>query len=134
MSHNPDLHHVSDSSPGEDGMITLRLYTTLGCHLCHQLEALLATLCAGDYRLERVEISEDDALMERYGVRIPVLADAEGRELERGFDAPRLAAWLEARGWLNTSAWEALRRQLEGEGSPREVRGAEMRDGRRYLG
>ena len=68
-------------------MITLRLYTTLGCHLCSQLEALLATLCAGEYRLERVEISEDDALMARYGVRIPVLADAEGNELDRGFDA-----------------------------------------------
>lgn len=115
-------------------MIRLTLYTTLGCHLCHQLKALLATLCAGDYCLERVEISEDDALMERYGVRIPVLADAEGQELDRGFDAPRLAAWLEARGWLDAAAWEALRRQLEGEAPPREVRGAEMRDGRRYLG
>jgi hypothetical protein len=115
-------------------MITLRLYTTLGCHLCSQLEALLVTLCAEAYRLEKVEISEDDALVERYGVRIPVLADAEGQELDRGFDAPRLAAWLEARGWLDAAAWEALRRQLEGEAPPREVRGAEMRDGRRYLG
>ena len=115
-------------------MIRLRLYTTLGCHLCHQLEALLVTLCADEYRLERVEISEDDALMERYGVRIPVLADGEGQELDRGFEAPRLAAWLAERGWLDEPAWEALRRQQEGEGEAREVRGAQRRGGRRYLG
>ena len=71
-------------------MITLRLYTTLGCHLCSQLEALLATLCAGEYRLERVEISEDDALMARYGVRIPVLADAEVTIVSSSFDGPLL--------------------------------------------
>ncbi|MCA1769509.1 MAG: glutaredoxin family protein, partial [Halomonas sp.] len=107
---------------------------TLGCHLCHQLEALLVTLCVDEYRLDRIEISEDDALVERYGVRIPVLADGQGQELDRGFEAPRLAAWLAARGWLNESAWEALRRQREGEEAPREVMGAQLRGGRRYLG
>ena len=115
-------------------MIRLRLYTTLGCHLCHQLEALLVTLCSDEYRLERVEISEDDALVERYGVRIPVLADGEGQELDLGFEAPRLAAWLAERGWLDAAAWEALRRQQEGEGEAREVRGAHLLGGRRYLG
>ncbi|WP_290793578.1 glutaredoxin family protein [Halomonas sp.] len=115
-------------------MIPLTLYTTLGCHLCSQLEGLLGHLCDEPVALARVEISEDDALMERYGVRIPVLADDEGQELDRGFDAPRLAAWLAERGWLNEAAWEALRCQLEGEETPREVQGAEMRRGRRYLG
>lgn len=115
-------------------MIRLTLYTTLGCHLCSQLEALLVTLCAEAYRLEKVEISEDDALVERYGVRIPVLADAEGQELDRGFDAPRLAAWLAARSWLNEPAWQTLQQQLEGEAPAAEVRGAVMRGGRRYLG
>ena len=115
-------------------MIRLRLYTTLGCHLCHQLEALLVTLCSDEYRLERVEISEDDALVERYGVRIPVLVDGEGQELDRGFEAPRLAAWLAERGWLDAAAWEALQRELAGEGEPREAPGAVMRGGRRYLG
>ncbi|QTF93975.1 glutaredoxin family protein [Halomonas sp. BM-2019] len=115
-------------------MIRLTLYTTLGCHLCHQLEALLARLCAGEHRLERIEISEDDALMERYGIRIPVLADAEGQELDRGFEASRLAAWLAERGWLDETAWEALQRELAGEDEPREAPGAVMRGGRRYLG
>ncbi|MFO8044455.1 MAG: glutaredoxin family protein [Halomonas sp.] len=115
-------------------MIPLTLYTTLGCHLCSQLEGLLGHLCGEPVALARVEISEDDALMERYEVRIPVLADDQGEELDRGFEAPRLAAWLAERGWLNEAAWEALQCQLEGEETPREVQGAEMRRGRRYLG
>ncbi len=115
-------------------MIRLRLYTTLGCHLCTQLEGLLAMLCAPAYRLERVEISEEETLVARYGRRIPVLADARGEELERGFEAERLADWLGERGWLDEAAWQALRRRLAGEDEPREVKGASFRGGRRYLG
>jgi hypothetical protein len=115
-------------------MIRLRLYTTLGCHLCEQLEALLATLCAEHYRLERVEISEDQKLLARYGVRIPVLVDEAGQELDRGMEPDRLAGWLAARGWLDESAWQQLQRQLNGETAPETVKGVEMRGGRRYLG
>ncbi|SEK92232.1 glutaredoxin family protein [Halomonas daqiaonensis] len=115
-------------------MIRLRLYTTLGCHLCEQLEALLATLCHERYRLERVEISDDEALVARYGMRIPVLVDEAGVELDRGMEPERLVAWLASRGWLDEAAWEMLRRQLAGEGEPREAKGAVMRGGRRYLG
>lgn len=115
-------------------MIRLRLYTTLGCHLCEQQESLLALLLRGEYRLEKIEISEDEALMERYGVRIPVLADAVGEELDRGFEPVRLADWLAKRGWLDEAAWQALRSQLAGEAGPREAKGAVMRGGRRYLG
>lgn len=123
-------------------MIRLKLYTTLGCHLCEQLEALLATLCAEPYRLERVEISDDDALVERYGVRIPVLVDEAGEELDRGMAPERLAAWLAARGWRDEAAWQALERRLNGEAEPEiasgaaqaEVKGATLRGGRRYLG
>lgn len=115
-------------------MIQLRLYTTLGCHLCSQLEALLNELSRELVTLEHIEISEDDALMARYGVRIPVLADEQGEELDRGFDPARLAAWLEARGWLDGDAWEALRRRLYDAPVPAEVKGAVMRGGRRYLG
>lgn len=119
-------------------MIRLRLYTTLGCHLCEQLEALLVTLCAVPYRLERVEISDDDALIERYGVHIPVLVDEAGQELDRGMHPERLAAWLAARGWRDEMAWQALQRQLSGEALPRvttrAAKGATQRGGRRYLG
>ncbi|MEQ6887894.1 glutaredoxin family protein [Halomonas sp. CS7] len=119
-------------------MIRLKLYTTLGCHLCEQLEALMVTLCDTPYRLERVEISDDDALVERYGVRIPVLVDEAGQELDRGMQPERLAEWLAARGWLDEAAWQALQRQLSGETlsgvTTRVAKGATLRGGRRYLG
>ncbi len=113
-------------------MIRLRLYTTLGCHLCEQLEAFLMTLAAGEIELERVEISTDDALIERYGVRIPVLADDAGEELDRGFEAERLAAWLAERGWLCEASWSRFQRDAEPD--PPAPRAAVMRGGRRYLG
>ncbi len=54
--------------------VPLQLFSTLGCHLCEQAEAMLiATLPADAYELEVVEISNSDALMAAYGVRIPVL-------------------------------------------------------------
>ncbi|RTQ99401.1 glutaredoxin family protein [Halomonas nitroreducens] len=112
-------------------MIHLTLYTTLGCHLCEALEAWLGRLASDEVTLERVEISDDEALMARYGVRIPVLRDAEGAELERGFEPARLADWLAARGWLDEAAW----RQLQQDDADRPTaRGAQMRGGRRYLG
>ncbi|MBA2779462.1 glutaredoxin family protein [Billgrantia kenyensis] len=114
----------------------LTLYTTLGCHLCEQLEALLAQLHRGAYRLEKVEISESEELMARYGVRIPVLTDAAGEELDMGFEPPRLAAWLEARGWLDSAAWQRLQSGESTEDQEEQVsRIAPARPGgRRYLG
>lgn len=118
-------------------MMRLTLYTTLGCHLCVQFEALFGLLCRESFTLDKVEVADDEALLARYGVRIPVLADADGRELDRGFEPERLAAWLESRGWLDAEAWQRLQRDLAGgaaDESPSEPRGAVMRGGRRYLG
>lgn len=113
-------------------MSRLILYTTLGCHLCDQLEALLYTLSQESLSLDKVEIADDEALLTRYGVRIPVLADSTGQELDRGFDPGRLAAWLDKRGWLDAATWQQLQQSLEGEGL-RPVQGAIIRNGRRYL-
>lgn len=111
-------------------MIRLTLYTTLGCHLCTQLEGLLHTLANAPVALEHVEISTSDALVARYGVRIPVLADASGAELDRGLDPERLSEWLRQRGWLDEVALAAwLAPPPEPAPTP-----AYRRDGRRYLG
>ena len=59
--------------------MTVILYTTVGCHLCEKAEALLATV-APDMPVEKVDIAEDDALVDLYGERIPVLA-YQGEEL-----------------------------------------------------
>lgn len=109
-------------------MRRLMLYTTLGCHLCTQLEAELARLGVDGIELERIEIADDAALVERYGVRIPVLVDADGAELERGFEAERLAPWLAARGLLAAPTEE--KRQA----ASSTLRGARRVNGRRFLG
>ncbi|MFD2190466.1 glutaredoxin family protein [Pistricoccus aurantiacus] len=79
-------------------MMLLRLYTTLGCHLCEQLEARLIPFLDENVRLERIEIAEDDRLVARYGERIPVLQDEAGAEFAQGADREALAEWLEGRG------------------------------------
>lgn len=111
-------------------MIQIRLYTTLGCHLCAQLETLVHTLANDDVALCHIEISEDDDLLARYGVRIPVLADAEDFELDRGLDPKRLGEWLRARGWLDEDALKAL---LAPPPAPKPAKPAFERNGRRYL-
>jgi hypothetical protein len=77
-------------------MKTLYLYTTQACHLCEQAEALLTPqLQTHDCHLERVEISGSDELMERYGIRIPVLQRLDsGAELGWPFDADQLRVFL----------------------------------------
>ncbi len=50
------------------------LYTRPGCHLCEEAnEQILAADCADSYVLEEVNIESDPALVERYGVKIPVI-------------------------------------------------------------
>lgn len=71
---------------------TLWLYATSACHLCEQAEALLQRL---GWSVETVEIADDEALLERYGTRIPVLRHAQtGRELDWPFDAATARRWL----------------------------------------
>ncbi|MCE8020193.1 glutaredoxin family protein [Halomonas sp. MCCC 1A11036] len=117
-------------------MMQLTLYTTLGCHLCERLEVLLDLLHDGEYFLKKVEISEDEVLMARYGVRIPVLVDTADDELDMGFEPQRLADWLSERGALDAEAW---RRLQEGRDDLREEERKERKApacrpaGRRYL-
>ena len=60
--------------------VHLYLYGTYACHLCEQAEALLLPLVEQGYTVvELIDISEDESLLERYGVRIPVLG---GRDLD----------------------------------------------------
>jgi hypothetical protein len=63
------------------------LYHTQGCHLCEIALELVAPLAAErGWICELCEISTDDALLSRYGIRIPVLRDpASGCELDWPF-------------------------------------------------
>ncbi|HVL00461.1 MAG TPA: glutaredoxin family protein [Dongiaceae bacterium] len=58
------------------------LYGTSACHLCEvALELLQATLNPECFDLALVDIADNDELVERYGVRIPVLQRQDGVEL-----------------------------------------------------
>jgi hypothetical protein len=51
----------------------LTLYSRSDCHLCEQARAILVSLQGTfGYELRVVDIDEDAALVERYGVRVPV--------------------------------------------------------------
>jgi glutaredoxin len=68
-------------------MTTLTLYTTAGCHLCDLADVILQAL-ASQYQLTIVatEIGDDDQLVERYGIRIPVVRFADNSEIGWPFD------------------------------------------------
>lgn len=66
----------------------LQLYSTAGCHLCEEAEALLVQARAARPNLswEVVDIADEDALFEKYGWLIPVLhvGTSEAPEAARG--------------------------------------------------
>lgn len=65
----------------------LSLFTTAGCHLCEQAAALLTPITE-DVPLDitAVEIGDDETLVARYGIRIPVVQFEDGEELDWPFD------------------------------------------------
>ncbi|MBI5917894.1 MAG: glutaredoxin family protein [Nitrosomonadales bacterium] len=70
----------------------LLLYGTSFCHLCEDAEAILQAI---GVTAEYLDIAEDDALMEPYGVRIPVLRRMDnGAELGWPFDAAAVQRFL----------------------------------------
>ena len=67
------------------------LYHTLGCHLCEQAESLLLALSLA---YEKVDIADDNALLEAFAVHIPVLKDRQSQHLLYWpFDIQELAAF-----------------------------------------
>lgn len=79
-------------------MKTLYLYTTLGCHLCEQCKVILwPALERANLQLKEVEIADDDLLVERYGVRIPVIQlQGESEDLGWPFTESDLQQYLSA--------------------------------------
>lgn len=77
--------------------MTVTLYTTAGCHLCElALEQLQDLQKTRPIEIRSVEIGDNDDLVERYGVRIPVIQCANQQELGWPFALPELKAFLQA--------------------------------------
>lgn len=75
-----------------------RLYYTLGCHLCDDAEAAIQPVARYlQHTWHKVDIADDDALIERYGIRIPVLLHVKsGAELGWPFDSDTVLAFMES--------------------------------------
>jgi len=69
------------------------LYERDGCHLCDQARVLLDEMLGTDGYV-RVDIEADDALVLRYGFRIPVVGLDGVDRLEAPITAPDLRALL----------------------------------------
>lgn len=73
------------------------LYTTLGCHLCEQAKAQLYPVLEGrNAAIEEVDIADSEILMDRYGIRIPVV-QCDGAELDWPFTSADFAELLASR-------------------------------------
>lgn len=75
----------------------IHLLTTAGCHLCEKAERLIRPIAPRfDVNLELVDIALDDAMVEKYGMAIPVLFHPETNlELGWPFDEQELIDWLQ---------------------------------------
>lgn len=68
-------------------MINLQLFSTAGCHLCDLAFEQVQTLpIAADIHLQVIEIGDDDALVDQYGIRIPVIKFSDNSELNWPFE------------------------------------------------
>ena len=75
-------------------MRTLTLLTTDHCALCEQaLDLLLRMPHLAGWKLQVIDIVDDDDLLARYGERIPVLRSAD-RELAAPITEAALIAFL----------------------------------------
>ena len=84
-------------------MIDVRLYTTAGCHLCELAQNVLQSL-PEKYELNIIptEIGDDDVLVERYGIKIPVLKFADKSELNWPFNVQDVEQQLELSTYSST--------------------------------
>lgn len=77
-------------------LVPLRLYSTEACHLCENAKSLLwPALERWGLKLEEIDISESEEMVERYGVRIPVLGFSQYEiELDWPFDELQLEGFF----------------------------------------
>lgn len=73
------------------------LYHTSACHLCEEAEEIVNAIVAqSGVSYQKVDIAEDDNLLEIYGIRIPVLMHiASQSELGWPFDYQQAKQFME---------------------------------------
>ena len=75
---------------------SLTIYTGPNCHLCEQAKGILYPLLSEKgWTLTEVNIQDDKALQEKYGIRIPVVLLPSGEEKGWPFTAAQIARMLD---------------------------------------
>lgn len=70
------------------------LYMTAGCHLCEQAQQAIQQVLGQP--APEADIADEDSLLARYGVRIPVLRRTDsGAELDWPFTAAQVQALVQ---------------------------------------
>jgi sulfur relay (sulfurtransferase) DsrF/TusC family protein len=65
----------------------ITLYGTSACHLCEEaFEIIQPTALANNLTITHIDIADDDALMEEFGLYIPVVTAPNGEFLRWPFD------------------------------------------------
>jgi len=73
----------------------IELLGTSGCHLCEVAERMVRRLAPTlGHAVQVTDIALDDALVEKYGMSIPVLRHDSGKELGWPFEEAQLLDWL----------------------------------------
>lgn len=66
------------------------------CHLCDQAKAILYPLLeVKNIQLNELNVRDDAALFEQYGLRIPVVVFADGREKGWPFTTTQIARMID---------------------------------------
>ncbi len=83
-------------------MIEVTLLIKKDCLLCDEAEALLQVLKAEwNFHLTKIDIYEDDALLEKYHLMIPVVL-IDGEEVDYGqISKEKVESYLKTRNWEN---------------------------------
>ncbi len=77
----------------------LTIYSGPNCHLCEQAKAILyPVLTEKGWELVEVNIQDDERLKEKYGIRIPVVALANGDEKGWPFTSAQIGRMLDEVG------------------------------------
>jgi len=81
--------------------VLVQLLGTSGCHLCDVAERLVRRIAPSlGFAVELVDIANDNALVDEYGMRIPVvrveLKDQSLKELGWPFQEEELIEWLQS--------------------------------------
>lgn len=71
------------------------IYNTVGCHLCEQAMELASPLLDRGDQIDSIDISDSAELMERYGIRIPVIVRRDNdAEIDWPFDKAQFLAFI----------------------------------------